>query len=969
MRYRAFISYSHSDAAIVGRLHRWLESYRFPGQLRLSDGTRRLTPIFRDREELPTSSDLGSQLTAALESSKFLVVFCSPAAARSRWVNEEVASFIGRGLSDRIIAILIDGASPPAGPALPDEAFLTPALQAVWSSAGDPGSPRRVDLRSRRVERRSDRLQIVSLISGLAMEQLQQEDVRRGIRRAAAAGSLAIVVTLALTGLGLWAMDAARRALRETAVADAARLDAEAAADLARTAEAQALSEEKMAREATAFFTSMFSVNGSPATASNILFADLLERACRRLLPVAGSMPDVADAASRAKLLACFAAALSQIGRVHTADAAAQAVAGSAELLAAVDLAKPALLEAAAKTAINVRDYRRALGHLEQLRALRDAAHSQPDAKDLDIAIDSTFVAVRAGRPTAEVDEHLDRAAGLLKCLASEVSAATRARFLEVTSIVSKERHHDLAAAEQALREALAVMERSDGDGLPWARVAENLVLLRPDAADAIALAERALEHYTKILGRRHSTTTRGRVALGQALQVAGRTQDAITCLVDCLADARSQGPDGEHDARVAARLLAAAYLGNEQWTEAVAITEDLIAEAARRHMTEDVDYANILELHASALLRAGDFASATRSANQALELQRRLHGSQAPETCQALLMVAQARRLEGDAAGALEPLSQLVAILDTCRPPRHVQLAEAHTALAYVLETLRDHDAAASHADRAVVICDHEGVPDGTRACALLARARLSGVSAAAPVERLAMLQAAARASGAVGDQATSLQLEVLDALRDACVEAGSAAIQSLGASDSDDAMRILHVAAAGLEDCDNRGEAGHSRGRQGRLELAERAADAAQAALRTDFHTAGVLASAAESWLDKVASKRNPREETASATATLVRAQSDVLAGDADVAVERIDAQPAGRGGLPRELAVVQAVALGCLGRDDEAEALLRLHGLRPTEAWPSWAEEIVSVFAADTKITATTRRFRRAPGESSP
>jgi len=62
-KYRAFISYSHKDEAWATWLHRAIERYRVPRRLvgRTSrDGSvpRRLFPIFRDREELPTSADL-----------------------------------------------------------------------------------------------------------------------------------------------------------------------------------------------------------------------------------------------------------------------------------------------------------------------------------------------------------------------------------------------------------------------------------------------------------------------------------------------------------------------------------------------------------------------------------------------------------------------------------------------------------------------------------------------------------------------------------------------------------------------------------------------------------------------------------------------------------------------------------------------------------------------------------------------
>jgi hypothetical protein len=97
-RYSAFISYSHADQAVARWLHRRLETYRLPQALIGSPSPfgpvpRRLPPAFRDREELPASGDLGQELRTALAASRFQIVICSPNAAASNWVNEEILSF------------------------------------------------------------------------------------------------------------------------------------------------------------------------------------------------------------------------------------------------------------------------------------------------------------------------------------------------------------------------------------------------------------------------------------------------------------------------------------------------------------------------------------------------------------------------------------------------------------------------------------------------------------------------------------------------------------------------------------------------------------------------------------------------------------------------------------------------------------------------------------------------------------
>ena len=73
-RYKAFISYSHRDELWATWLHKSLESYRPPKQLvgtQTARGPvpRRLNPVFRDREELASATDLGEHLNAALRDS------------------------------------------------------------------------------------------------------------------------------------------------------------------------------------------------------------------------------------------------------------------------------------------------------------------------------------------------------------------------------------------------------------------------------------------------------------------------------------------------------------------------------------------------------------------------------------------------------------------------------------------------------------------------------------------------------------------------------------------------------------------------------------------------------------------------------------------------------------------------------------------------------------------------------------
>jgi hypothetical protein len=119
-KYAVFISYRHADNKEPGRqwatwLHQALEGYEVPSDLIGVTNSRgeavphTLFPVFRDEEELPADADLTRNIRHALENSLWLVVLCSPRAAKSRFVADEIRYFKELGKSDRIIALIVDG--------------------------------------------------------------------------------------------------------------------------------------------------------------------------------------------------------------------------------------------------------------------------------------------------------------------------------------------------------------------------------------------------------------------------------------------------------------------------------------------------------------------------------------------------------------------------------------------------------------------------------------------------------------------------------------------------------------------------------------------------------------------------------------------------------------------------------------------------------------------------------------------
>ena len=97
LKYRAFLSYSHRDTSWGKWLHAGLEGYRIDKDLvgrqtPVGAVPKTLRPIFRDREDFSAGHSLNEQ-TVGPRSVAILIVICSPSAAKSQYVNEEIRRF------------------------------------------------------------------------------------------------------------------------------------------------------------------------------------------------------------------------------------------------------------------------------------------------------------------------------------------------------------------------------------------------------------------------------------------------------------------------------------------------------------------------------------------------------------------------------------------------------------------------------------------------------------------------------------------------------------------------------------------------------------------------------------------------------------------------------------------------------------------------------------------------------------
>jgi tetratricopeptide (TPR) repeat protein len=222
-RYWAFISYSHADARWADWLHKSLERYRIPGRLvgrETPTGTvpKKLFPVFRDRDELAGSSELGRSLQDALRQSRFQIVIASPNAARSRWVNEEIKYFKSLGRSSRVLALIVDGEPNATDKGQPALECFPDALRFQLGADGQltniPAEQVAADARKHADGRGNALLKLLAGILGVGFDELRQRELQARNRRLAALASVATAVAAVTLVLAVVAYNARNDALR-----------------------------------------------------------------------------------------------------------------------------------------------------------------------------------------------------------------------------------------------------------------------------------------------------------------------------------------------------------------------------------------------------------------------------------------------------------------------------------------------------------------------------------------------------------------------------------------------------------------------------------------------------------------------------------------------------------------------------------------------------------------------------------
>ena len=208
-KYRAFISYSHSDSRHARRIFRKLSTYRIPSAVARGQA-RKLGEFFMDREALPAAKDLSAEIVSALANAEAMIVVCSEAAARSSWVAREISTFRSLHPEAPILAAIA-----------PSDASGTGSAATCFPDGLlEDGEPLAADFNKEGDGAQLAYLKLVSGLTRIPLEDLSRRDQRRRNRRVTAITAGSALIALVMSALAVAAVSASQLAQRKQAEAE-----------------------------------------------------------------------------------------------------------------------------------------------------------------------------------------------------------------------------------------------------------------------------------------------------------------------------------------------------------------------------------------------------------------------------------------------------------------------------------------------------------------------------------------------------------------------------------------------------------------------------------------------------------------------------------------------------------------------------------------------------------------------------
>ena len=667
-KYRAFISYSHADEEWAKWLHRALETYRVPKRLvgketPFGPVPERLTPVFRDRDELATATSLGDILTAALEQSACQLVICSMKSAKSRWVNEEIKTFKRLGKSHRIFAVIVDGEPhASANPATAHEECFPPALIFKMGADGElthePSEPIAADLRPGKDGKIDVKLKLVAGMLGVGLDELKQREAHRRHRQAmflAAASLTGMAITSTLAGAAWLARNEAERQ------------------------RARAEDEAETARQTTGFMLGLFKVSDpSEALGNTITAREILDKGAERIDQELAGRPGI-----QATLMDTMGTVYTSLGLYDSAVPLVRKAYEKRQRLRGANHEETAASLNHLGEVLTLRaDYAEAewrLSEALQIRRTLLGPQSKPVADTLLVYADLQ----RAKGDHAKAEEAIREALRVLRKLYGKKKPhAEIARALETLGL----NYYDRGQVDNAvasLREAAQMQKDLHGGKLhpAYAQAIDNLafVLMATGRfAEAEPMVRLALEMKRRLYGEVHPETSASLNNLAYVLESQKRFDEAETAYRDSLAINRKLL--GDNHPSVAVTLLNIAFVDFARGDARGAIkTARESLEMSRKALGPDhPDVGARASSLGYMLIEAGEYAEAEKLLDEAIAIRRKALGQKHPAVGTSLGLKALLKLLTGQNEQAYALAEESRQLTTEGLPPGSWQIALA---------------------------------------------------------------------------------------------------------------------------------------------------------------------------------------------------------------------------------------------------------------------------------------------------
>lgn len=663
-KYRAFISYSHRDEKWATWLHSALETYRIPKSLvgqttAVGPVPARLAPVFRDREELATATDLGTILTQALRDSSFQIVICSPAAARSRWVNEEVLTFKRLGRADRVLCLIVGG-EPYSGGA--DESFPAAVrfkVAADGALTNDPEEPIAADVRAGKDGKSNALLKIAAGMLGVGLDVLKQRELVRRQRH------LALVAAASVAGMTVTSVLAT--------TAWFARLEAE-------EQRVRAEAEAETARQTTNFMVGLFQVSDPSESLGNSITArEILDKGADRIEVELAGQPEI-----QATLMDTMGTVYTSLGLYKPAVFLLErALTTRTTLHGAAHLEVADSLNHLGEVQTLDADYAAAEQRLRDALAIRSRQLVSPDALIAKTLADLGDLLTLQGR-YVEATSFVQRALDMRRQLYGDANHADLAESLEDLGF----NRYYLGHYEQAVESMKAALEmrRAVHSGVhpDLAEALNNVALLlyeTGDYASAGALYQEALDMVRTLHGPQHENIATALLNVGQVLHDQGEHERAEANFNEALAMQRALLGDRHPDLVNTMNNLAFLYYDEGRVADAIATLRGAHALALTALGEDHPDVGAIATNLGFWLTQEGNYDEALQLLDRALEIRRAAFGENHPQVASTLSIKANLLLATEDYTAARDAAHQARLILSENLSADHWRVATAASA------------------------------------------------------------------------------------------------------------------------------------------------------------------------------------------------------------------------------------------------------------------------------------------------